>query len=296
MVIKYGVVFILIRWIVLVIELLVWSVFNIKWLVNVFWRLIFMVFWLCIFFIMIMLGFWCNVVWRMVVKFSLILVLIWIWLICGRWYLMGFLVVMILRLGLLSLLSVLYRVVVLLEFVGFVIRIILWGWLMVVLNFFVIVLGILVWFSVSRLVDWFNKCIIIVFLLVIGMVDICIFKVCFFILILNCLFCGICFLDIFKLDMSLSCSISVDVIFIWLSVFFCKMLLICWWICRIFLLGLMWIFDVLIWMVFLNMEWSSLMIVVFEVVLLSVDNLKLVLFVYFLFSFLVNDVMFWVWW
>lgn len=288
--------FIFSKCIVLDIVLLVCSVDNIRWLVNVLCKLIFMVFWLCILFIMMILGFWWRVVCSIFEKLSLIWLFICIWLIFGKWYLIGFFMVIILCCGLLSLFNVLYSVVVLFDFVGFVIRIMLCGCCNRMWIWFSNGFGMLVLLSVNRFVDWLSKCMIIVLFDWIGMVDKCILIWCFLIFIWVWLFWGKCFLEIFRLVISLRCSISVVVILCFGMMVFCKMLLMCWWMCSCCLLGFIWMFEVFVCIVFLKIDCNRCVMVVFCLLVRLVVNLNFFLLWYLLVSFWVNEVILLVWW
>lgn len=259
-------------------------------------RLILIVFWLCILLIKIIFGFWCKKVCSNVEKLRLIFGFICIWLICEIWYFIGFFVVMIFLLDVLSLLSVLYKVVVFFELVGLVIRIMLWGcfnWWCKCSNKWG---GIFDFLSFLIFVDWLSKCIIIDLLCWIGMVDIWILMDCFFIWMLKWLFCGRCFFEIFRFVINFKCSIKVEVIFILWSKVLCNILLICWCKCSMLVFGLICIFEVFIWIVFLNSELISLIIVILLLFELVILKLKLLLVLCLVCNCLVNEIIFLVWW
>lgn len=92
------------------------------------------------------------------------------------------------------------------------------------------------------------------------MVEMCMLIVWLFSSSVIWLFCGMCFLVIFRCVIILICEISSEVS-LWLGCnILCNVLLIWKWIIRFFLNVLMWIFEVFFLIVFVSMVLISLMI------------------------------------
>lgn len=240
------------RCVIVLIVVFVCRVDNIRWLVKLVWIVIFVVIKFWIFLIIIIFGFWCNIVCNFCVNVILILVLIWVWLMFFNWYLIGFLIVSMLCELLLSCVSLVYSVVVLLELVGLVIRIMLWGLVMMEVMCLRLLFVILRCVRLRWLVCLFSKWSIICLLVLFGIVEIWIFILWLFILSEIWLFWGIFFLVMFNFviifiwDISkgvnccLGCMILCRMSFIWKCIISC------------FLKVLIWILEVFILIVLVN--------------------------------------------
>lgn len=246
--------------VIVLVVVLVCRVDIIKWLVNDVWIFICVVLRLWILLIIIMLGFWWRMVCKLCVKVIFILVFIWVWLIFGILYLIGFLIVRMLWLCELIWFIFVYKVVFLLEFVGLVIKIILCGLLIKLVNSFWLCLVIFKFLRFKCVLFLLSRCSMICLLKFDGIVDICILIVWLVICKLIWLFCGICFFVILSFVIILICDINNEVS-LWLgfNIFF-KMLLILKWIISFCLNVLIWIFEVFFLIVLFSIVLISLMI------------------------------------
>lgn len=136
--------------------LLVCSVLNMRCFVSEVCMVILVVLRLWIFLIRILLGFWWRIVCKYFVKVILMLELMGICMILLMLYLIGFLVVINLFLIWFNLESVEYRVVVLLELVGLVINMILFGFLMMFWKLVIVGIFMLILFKLSEIIEWFS--------------------------------------------------------------------------------------------------------------------------------------------